>query len=150
MSLQEVDRYAVVQQVVQRRMRQSDAALWLDVSVRQIKRLARAVRQEGAQGAVSKRRELPSNRRTDAAQRERFVGLVRERYSDFGPTLRAPPRARALQDPELPVPGAPAGGGHAGQPAALRAAQPSDQTRRASGRLRGVAAQQPGAALPHV
>ena len=87
MSLQEADRYAVVQQVVQRRMRQSDAALWLNVSVRQIKRLARAVRQEGPQGIVSKRRGAPSNRRTDAALRERFMGLVRERYSDFGPTL---------------------------------------------------------------
>ena len=87
MSLLEVDRYAVVQQVVQRRMRQSDAALWLNVSVRQVKRLARAVRQEGAQGVVSKRRGAPSNRRTDAALRARFVGLVRERYSDFGPTL---------------------------------------------------------------
>ena len=53
MSLLEVDRYAVVQQVVQRRMRQRDAALWLVVSVRQIKRLVRAVRQEGALGVAS-------------------------------------------------------------------------------------------------
>lgn len=87
MSLQEVDRYAVLEQVVQRRMRQSDAALWLNLSVRQVKRLLRAVRLDGAQGIVSKRRGLPSNRCIDAAQRERFVGLVRERYSDFGPSL---------------------------------------------------------------
>ena len=87
MSLREVDRYAVLQQAVLRRMSQSDAALWLNVSVRQIKRLVRAVRQQGPQGVVSKRRGAPSNRRTDAALRQRFVGLVRERYSDFGPTL---------------------------------------------------------------
>jgi transposase len=87
MSLQEVDRYAVVEQVVQRRMKQSDAALWLNVSVRQVKRLVRAVRRDGVQGIISKRRGMPSNRRTGAALRERFVGLVREHYGDFGPTL---------------------------------------------------------------
>jgi transposase len=87
MSLQEVDRYAVIDLVVQRRMRQSDAARWLNVSVRQVKRLARAVRHDGVQGILSKRGGLPGNRSTDAALRERFVGLVRQRYSDFGPTL---------------------------------------------------------------
>jgi transposase len=87
MSLKEADRYAVIQLVIGRTMRQSDAAAWLNMSVRQVKRLARAVRQDGAQGAVSKRWGVPSNRRISQAVRERFVGLVRDHYSDFGPTL---------------------------------------------------------------
>ena len=53
MSLKEADRYAVIQQGIQRTMGQSDAALWLNISVRQVKRLTRAIRQDGAQGAVS-------------------------------------------------------------------------------------------------
>ena len=44
-SLKETDRYAVIQQVIERTMGQSDAALWLNISVRQVKRLARAIRQ---------------------------------------------------------------------------------------------------------
>ena len=68
-------------------MGQSDAALWLNISVRQVKRLTRAVRLDGAQGAVSKRWGVASNRRIAPAVQERFVGLVREYYADFGPTL---------------------------------------------------------------
>ena len=87
MSLKEADRYAVIQQVIQRTMGQSDAALWLNISVRQVKRLVRAIRQDGAQGAVSKRWGVPSNRRISQVVRDLFVGLVRANYSDFGPTL---------------------------------------------------------------
>ena len=70
MSLKEVDRYAVIQQVIQRTMGQSDAALWLNLSVRQVKRLVRAIRQDGAQGAVSKRWGVPSNRRISQVVRD--------------------------------------------------------------------------------
>lgn len=87
MSLKEADRYAVILQVIERTMAQSDAALWLNISVRQVKRLVHAIRQDGAQGAVSKRWGVPSNRRISASVRERFVGLVRAHYADFGPTL---------------------------------------------------------------
>ena len=87
MSLKEADRYAVIQQVIERAMGQPDAAAWLNISVRQVKRLVRAIRQDGAQGAVSKRWGVPSNRRISQALRDQFVGLVRDHYSDFGPTL---------------------------------------------------------------
>lgn len=87
MSLKEADRYAVIQQVVERTMGQSDAALWLGISIRQVKRLARAVRLDGAQGVVSRRWGVSSNRRISPTVQEHFVGLVREHYTDFGPTL---------------------------------------------------------------
>jgi hypothetical protein len=59
------------------------------VSVRQVKRLVRAWRDEGAKALVSKRRGRASARRIDDATRQRFVELVRQRYADFGPTLAA-------------------------------------------------------------
>ena len=71
MSLKEADRYAVIQQVIERTMGQSDAALWLNISVRQVKRLARAIRLSGAQGAVSKRWGAPTD-----AQRRRCVSAL--------------------------------------------------------------------------
>ena len=87
MSLKEADRCAVIQQVIERTMDQSDAALWLNISVRQVKRLVRAIRQDGAQGAVSKRWGVPRSRRISQAINDQFMGLVRDNYSDFGPTL---------------------------------------------------------------
>lgn len=89
MSLKEADRYAVIEQVRRRTMRQADAALWLGVSVRQVKRLVRAVRTRGTAGVISKRRGVPSNRRIEPARREHYLALVREHYGDFGPTLAA-------------------------------------------------------------
>ena len=89
MSLKEVDRYAVIEQVLRRTMKQSDAALWLGVSVRQVKRLTRAVREEGTAGVISRRRGAPSNRSIEPALREHYMSLVREHYADFGPTLAA-------------------------------------------------------------
>lgn len=89
MSLKEVDRYAVIEQVLRRTMKQSDAALWLGVSVRQVKRLTRAVRDQGTAGVISRRRGAPSNRSIEPAVREHYMSLVREHYADFGPTLAA-------------------------------------------------------------
>ena len=48
MSLKEADRYAVIRQVIVRTLGQSDVALLLNISVRQVKRLTRAIRLEGA------------------------------------------------------------------------------------------------------
>ena len=67
----------VVQQVIQRTMGQSDAALWLNLSVRQVKRLVRAIRQDGAQGAVSKRGGVPRNRRIPQTVRDHQARLAR-------------------------------------------------------------------------
>ena len=87
MSHKEAQRLAVVSQVLQGQMGQAGAAAALMLSVRQIKRLCRQVREEGPGGLISRRRGVPSNRRIGAQVRERFMAIVRERYSDFGPEL---------------------------------------------------------------
>lgn len=89
MSVRELDRLEVVQELADRRLTQADAARRLALSVRQIKRLVRAWRGEGAAGVVSRRRGRPSNRRIPEVEKNRFVALVREHYADFGPTLAA-------------------------------------------------------------
>ena len=60
-SLNEVGRYAVIEQVLWLTMEQSDTALWLGVSVRHVKRLPRAVRDQGTSSAISRRRGVPSS-----------------------------------------------------------------------------------------
>jgi transposase len=89
MSAKERERLVVVRAVGEGRLRQAAAAERLGVSVRQIKRLVRAWRVQGAKALVSKRRGRPSARRIDDATRQRVVELVRQRYADFGPTLAA-------------------------------------------------------------
>ncbi len=87
MSQREVDRYTVIKQVMDKRLRQSEAARRLGISVRQVKRLCRQVRADGAAGLICKLRGKASNRRIADSQREHYVALVRERYGDFGPEL---------------------------------------------------------------
>lgn len=87
MSQKEAQRLAVVREVVAGRMKVREAAAGLGVSERQVKRLTRRVRVEGNEGLISRKRGAPSNRRIDQAVREQFVGLVRQHYADFGPTL---------------------------------------------------------------
>lgn len=87
MSARERDRLRVIEAVNERRMRQSQAGERLGLSVRQIKRLVRAFRRDGAEALVSVRRARPSNRRIAQPERAHFLDLVRRHYRDFGPTL---------------------------------------------------------------
>jgi transposase len=79
----------LVQAVLERRLTQAQAAERLGLSVRQVKRLVRVLRDQGALGLVSRKRGRPSNRRIDQAERDAVLSCVRERYADFGPTLAA-------------------------------------------------------------
>ena len=70
------------------------AAVLLHVGYRQAKRLARRYRAEGAKGLKHRSAGQPSNHARAAAERERVLALVREKYSGtvdlrFGPTLAA-------------------------------------------------------------
>jgi transposase len=87
MSAKELDRLEVLGRVVERRVTQRQAAERLGLGERQVRRLCRALSQQGAAGLVSRKRGRPSNRKLPAAVREHALGVVRARYADFGPTL---------------------------------------------------------------
>jgi transposase len=87
MSAKELDRLEVLGRVVERRLTQRQAAEQLGLSRRQVERLCRALRADGAAGLVSRKRGRPSNRKLPAAVRAHALELVRARYADFGPTL---------------------------------------------------------------
>ena len=65
------------------------AAQLLERSERQVWRLLKAFRAEGAPGLISKKRGRPSNRKTSEAIRSAVLWIVRQSYADFGPTLAA-------------------------------------------------------------
>jgi transposase len=87
MSAKELDRLEIIRRVTERRLTQRKAAERLSLSLRQVERLCRAFRTNGAAGLVSRKRGRPSNRKLAEAFRERALDLVRGRYADFGPTL---------------------------------------------------------------
>jgi hypothetical protein len=87
MSRSEIDRMNVLRDLVEDRIGVSEAATLIGLGRRQVFRLAKVFRQRGPTGLVSRRRGKPSNRSYPSALRTEVVGIVRERYADFGPTL---------------------------------------------------------------
>ena len=89
MSRAEIDRMTVLRDLAEDRIKVSEAATLMGLGRRQIFRLAKAYRQRGPAALVSRRRGQPSNRSYPAVLRTEVIGLIRERYCDFGPTLAA-------------------------------------------------------------
>ena len=89
MSKQEFSRLEVLLRVQSGRLRVSDACALIGLRRRQIFRLLRGLKQDGATSLLSKHRGKPSNHRLPAAVRALALSLVRERYADFGPPRAA-------------------------------------------------------------
>jgi transposase len=94
MSTRELTRVGVLARVAAGTLSVGSAATVLEVSYRQAKRLYRRYRAEGARGLKHRSAGRRSNAARDAADRERILALVREKYSGpiderFGPTLAA-------------------------------------------------------------
>ena len=79
--------FQLLRRVIERGMTQRQAAALLGLSLRQVERLCRALRRQGASGLVSRKRVRLSNRKLPEGLSEHVLSLVRSRYSDFGPTL---------------------------------------------------------------
>ena len=86
-SRKELKRLHVIQQVVEKKVRQKEAVELLGMSERQIRRMVRRVREEGEGGICHQGRGKPSNRCFGREVQDRVLGLYREHYAGFGPTL---------------------------------------------------------------
>jgi hypothetical protein len=89
MSKQEFSRLEVLLRVQSGRLRVADACVLIGLQRRQVFRLLRGLKQDGAASLLSKHRGKPSNHRLPAEVRTLALSIVRERYADFGPTLAA-------------------------------------------------------------
>ncbi|MGF6659095.1 transposase [Paraburkholderia atlantica] len=87
MSMQELDRLKVIEAVAEGRLMTWRAAERLGLSRRQIERMVIRYRDDGAAGLVSRRRGASSNHQLSQSLLDRVLGLIHERYADFGPTL---------------------------------------------------------------
>src|SRR6266404_5180603 len=89
MSEQEFSRLEVLLRVQSGRLRVTDACVLIGLQRRQVFRLLRGLKQDGATSLLSKHRGKPSNHRLPAEVRTLALSIMRERYPDFGPTLAA-------------------------------------------------------------
>ena len=87
MSVKERLRLRVLAEVSAGSLSLSLAALKLGLSSRQLRRLRRGYEQDGDAGLVHRLRGQPSNRKSDEAVRTKVLGLCREKFVGFGPTL---------------------------------------------------------------
>lgn len=87
MSLKEVDRLKVIQQVEAKQISQLAASQQLGLTARWVRHLQARYRHLGAGGLISRRRGQPSNNRLDEAERRKIFELILEHYSDFKPSF---------------------------------------------------------------
>src|SRR5579884_3640953 len=87
MGQRERDVLKVMAPVLKGERTQAEAARLLGRSERQVRRLRRRLEVEGDGAVVHRLRGKPSNRWLDEEGRARVLGLYREKYKDFGPTL---------------------------------------------------------------
>jgi transposase len=87
MSSKEITRLEAMQRIKDKRLTQKEAARLLNMSVRQVKRLYRAYKAQGASGLISARRGKPSNHRLDEEVTQQVLDLLKKKYEGFGPTL---------------------------------------------------------------
>jgi hypothetical protein len=89
MSDRELTRLRVMIDLADDRLTVDAAATLMGLGRRQIYRLRRIFSVDGPTGLTSRKRGRPSNRKHGETFRATVLGLVREHYSDFGPTLAA-------------------------------------------------------------
>lgn len=83
----ELKRLRVIEEVIAKRLKRKEAAGLLRLSLRQVIRLVKRVREEGIKGLVHGLRGRRSNRKHSEDFEKKVVKIYQEEYEDFGPTL---------------------------------------------------------------
>ncbi len=83
----DLKRLHVIHKVFEEALTQGQAAEILSLSERQVRRIVRRIRDEGDGGIQHQSRGRASNRRIPKKTVDRIIGLYRQKYKGFGPTL---------------------------------------------------------------
>ena len=89
MSERDLNRIEVLAQVEDGRLNVQNGANMLDITKRQMFRLLKTYRSEGACAIRHKARGKPPNNKIHKAKREFALAVIKESYADFGPKLAA-------------------------------------------------------------
>jgi hypothetical protein len=87
MTMQELERAKIIEACANSEIKVGVAALRLQISTRQVRRLLQRFAETGVTGMISGRVGKPSNNRLEPGLAQKAIKIVREHYADFGPTL---------------------------------------------------------------
>lgn len=87
MRRKELRRLHVIQKVLDKGIKQVEAAEILILSKRQVKRIVKRVREEGEAGIIHRLRGRRSSNAIDEKKKIEAKGICKRKYEDFGPTL---------------------------------------------------------------
>ena len=87
MSIEEIEKLKVYQQLDARTLKQKHASAILGVTTRQIRNTLKDYRALGAAALVSKKRGVKSNRAYRDELKTQATSIILDKYTDFGPTL---------------------------------------------------------------
>jgi transposase len=87
MSQRDRDRLKVLHGVIRKERLQKEAARLLRLSVRQVRRLVRRLKESGDRGLIHRLRGRAGNRRLPAELRQKVLAEYQRCYQGFGPTL---------------------------------------------------------------
>lgn len=89
LSMKETERIAIMDNLVAKRIKQKHASLQLGISVRQVQRMVKRYKRTGILGLIHQSRGRVGNRAMKQEKKNNIVLLIKQQYSDFGPTLTA-------------------------------------------------------------
>ncbi|MFZ2405157.1 MAG: ISNCY family transposase [Methylobacter sp.] len=87
MTDREIRKYHIVKKVIEEGLKQKDAARLLGISVRQVRRIEKRIREEGTQGIIHRNRGQESPFLIKRKVRDQILELCRSKYEGFNPTL---------------------------------------------------------------
>lgn len=87
LSMKEVERYKVIQKLIEGRLSELEASKMMNLSTRQVRRIKKNVQENGIQGLAHKNRGRISNRKLDSELTAKALSLIKEHYFDFKPTF---------------------------------------------------------------
>lgn len=89
MSKKDIDRHDVLKRLIRKEIKRSHAAKLLKLTDRHVTRLKQAIIVCGASALIHKQRGKPSHNRLPEKEQRQIARLLKEKYSDFGPTFAA-------------------------------------------------------------
>src|SRR6266853_3687603 len=87
LTMRELSRYAILQQLLAKKINGTEAAQQLRLTTRQVRRLKRKVERHGPQGLAHASRGRRSNRRLSDSTVQSVLKILKARYADFKPTF---------------------------------------------------------------
>jgi len=87
MRREELKRVSLIRKVLEGEVTQREVGEMLDLSERQVRRIARRVEEEGDEGVIHRSRGEPSHGAISERTKGKIISLCKTRYEGFGPTL---------------------------------------------------------------